>query len=672
MTLAVEALSIAYAAPGGEIGALDQVSLAIARGGAMGLVGESGSGKSTVGLAIMGLLPAEASVRGGAIRFGDRDLLALDADSRRRLRGDRIALVFQDPFTTLNPALRVGEQIGEGLVHHRGRTRAAAREAAIALLGEVGIREPRAVADAYPHQLSGGMRQRALIASALACEPELLILDEPTTALDVTIEAQLLDLLAELRAKRGLSVLLISHNLGVVRRVCESLTVIYAGRVVEQGATAEIFARPAHPYTRGLLAAIPRIGARKTRLASIAGRLPDLGAPLPGCAFAPRCPFAEPACVQEPQRLASHDARLVSCWQAARVASRDWPQGEGTPPASPGAARPEHDATIPVAEAQGASRDFILGGGLAGLRLRGWRPAIARTRVRAVHEVDLAIAPGEVVGLVGESGSGKTTLGRLLLRLVDPTAGRIALAGRDVTVLDQRTLAPMRRHAQIVFQNPDSSLNPRKTIGELIARPLQRFAIVPPDRIAHRVAELLDLVRLPASYVARYPHQLSGGEKQRVGIARALASEPDFVVCDEPVSALDVSVQAAIVNLLAELRERLRVAYLFISHDISVVAHLADRIAVMYRGGLVEIGPADRVLSPPFHPYTEALLSAVPRLDGAPAARIRLREESSLADPARGCSFAGRCPRRIGTICDTTAPAMRAHAEGHRIACHLD
>ncbi|MBL8670654.1 MAG: ABC transporter ATP-binding protein [Alphaproteobacteria bacterium] len=665
-TLQVRDLTIRYRTPTGTITALDSISLAIPKGGALGLVGESGSGKSTVGLALMGLLPSEAQVAGGQLLLDGSDLLALDPEARRRMRGPKLALVFQDPFTALNPSLRVGAQIGEGLVHHRGISVSAGLDAARRLLAEVGISDPAAVADAYPHQLSGGMRQRALIASALACEPELLILDEPTTALDVTIEAQILDLLEGLRAKRGLSLLFISHNLGVVRRVCDRIAVIYAARVVEQGPTAAVFARPAHPYTKGLLAAIPRLSERRGRLAAIPGRLPDLAAPPPGCIFAARCPFAEPACIAERMPMREDGERAARCRRLDAVGAAPWPVAAP----APHAARAE--AGAPIVSARGLAKTFHLRRGLAALRWQGGRIVHRPVFVRALDGVDLDVAPGEVLGLVGESGCGKTTLGRTLLRLVEPSAGTIRIDGRDVTGLDARAMLPVRRMAQIVFQNPDSSLNPRKTVRELIGRPLVRFGLAAPGDVAARVAALLDLVQLPASYAERYAHQMSGGEKQRVGIARAIATEPKFLVCDEPVSALDVSVQASIVNLLADLRDRLAVAYVFISHDISVVAHLADRIAVMYRGRIVETGPTAAVLAPPYHPYTAALLSAVPDVDAPKRDRIRLKGEIAAPTGSQGCVFESRCPRRIGDVCATAMPPTRAPAPGHAIACHLE
>ena len=602
--LTIDDLTVRYRTPAGEIEALTSVSLAVAKGSTLALVGESGSGKSTVALAAMGLLPAEGRVAGGRILIERDDVLTMTPAARRALRGTRMSLVFQDPFSVLNPSLRIGEQVGEALVHHRGFTRAAAHARAVELLDEVGIVDPARVARAYPHELSGGMRQRALIAGALAPEPELLILDEPTTALDVTIEAQILDLLETLRDRRGLTMLFISHNLGVVRRIADEVAVLYAGEVVEQGRTGEVLRAPMHPYSKGLLAAIPRLAQEKRALAAIPGRLPDLRVPPAGCRFAARCPFATPESAA-PQALIDLGERRVRCANVRTLRDVAWPVEAHSPRATVAS------AATTIVDVQGVSKSFSQASGF----VRGLIPRFRRIELKAVDDVSLTIAAGEVLGLVGKSGSGKTTLGRTILRLIEPSAGTIAIAGEIVTGKPQRALEPMRRAAQIVFQNPDSSLNPRKTVRELLGRPIARFGLAPKAEIPARIAALLDLVRLPAHYADRYAHQMSGGEKQRIGIACALATNPRFIVCDEPVSALDVSVQAAIVNLLTDLRDRLGVAYLFISHDISVVAHLADRVAVMHRGKIVEVGPADTIMRVPQHPYTRRLLDAVPRLD---------------------------------------------------------
>jgi len=657
--LRVSNLSVAYPAGAGWLRAIDDVSFDVAEGRALGVVGESGSGKSTSALAVLGLLAPEARVESGAAQFKGESLFDLPEAARRNLRGNRISIVFQDPFTSLNPALPVGRQIAEPLVWHKGMDAAAAATEVERLLAEVGIARPREVALAYPHQLSGGMKQRALIATALACSPELLILDEPTTALDVTIEAQILDLLESLRRSRGLSMLYITHNLGVVARICDDVCVLYAGRVVEQGATASVLEAPRHPYTKGLLASLPRVTERKHRLAPIAGRFPDLTAPPPGCIFHPRCSFVLDRCKTEPQVLADG----VRCWRAAELAGERWRVDEDSIPARVGKGEGA------LVEVKDLAKTFQLGGMFDGFQVDfsgGFPLKFDPPKVRAVDGVSLSVSPGEVLGLVGESGCGKSTLGRMLVGLIEPSAGEIRIAGGS----------PQSQHraAQIIFQNPDSSLNPRKTVQSIVGRPLELHDLASGPKVRERVVELLELVRLSAAYLGRYPHQLSGGEKQRVGIARALATSPRFIVCDEAVSALDVSVQAYVLNVLADLRDRLNVAYLFISHDLSVIAHIADRIAVMYRGAIVEDGRTEDVLQPPWHPYTEALLSAIPEVDRAPESkRIRLRGDAvERGEAVKGCRFQHRCPRKIGAICETDTPPVREAAAGHRIACHIE
>ena len=659
--LEVEGLDIRYATARGTLVAVDDVSFSIPHGRALGLVGESGSGKSSILLALLGLLGSEATVAARALRFMGEDLLRAGA---RIPRGDRIGVVFQDPGAALNPALTVGLQVAEPLMVHRGLARSAARDRAVALLGEVGVRRPADVARAYPHQLSGGMKQRALIAMALSCEPELLLLDEPTTALDVTIEAQILDLLETLRLRRGLSFLFVSHNLGIVERICDELAVLYAGRVIEQGPTETIFCRPRHPYTKGLLGALPRADRGAiTRLVPIPGGLPDLTRPSIGCNFEPRCPFAVPGCAAPQALLVQSDGVAVRCHRAQELIGRSWPN-EQTPPA-----RPRRLTSAPILEADGITKSFRLGGLWSRLRFEQGLPRLEpRREVRAVDHVSIAIHPGEVLGLVGESGSGKSTLARLVLRLLDADEGDLRCQSKPVP---RRPDREFRRLAQIVFQNPDSSLNPRKRVGEILRRPLSLFGQGEGPDLDRRVDRLLDLVRLSSSYRDRYPHQLSGGEKQRVSIARAMASEPDILICDEAVSALDVSVQAAILNLFADLRDELGVAYLFISHDISVIAHLADRVVVMYGGAVMESGPLEHVLRPPYHPYTEALLSAVPLVGSRERSKERVRLAMEAREPGRGCRFAPRCPRRIGAVCDEIPPPTRVPVEGHEIACHI-
>ena len=645
-------LSVAYPTPQGWLQALEDFSVSIAPGEVLGLVGESGSGKSTVVLALLGLLGESAQVAASHILFASEDLQARAPS----LRGRRIGVVFQDTASVLNPAMTIGAQVTEPLRVHRQMDRRAAWARGIALLAEMELPRPAELMHCYPHQLSGGMKQRMVIATALATEPDLLLLDEPTTALDVTVEAQILDLLDRLRAQRGLSMLLVSHNLGIVDRLCDRVAVLYAGRLAESGPVQAVLRQPRHPYTKGLLAALPRPDRPHAgRLAPIPGGLPDLTQPDPGCNFRSRCAFAATGC-DRPQAMPDEGhGHRVRCHRSQEVAGLSWPSADALVAPPPQAAvSPE-----PLIAAEGLVCRFAGGGMLARLTRR------SRGGVLAVNAVSLTVQRGEILGVVGESGSGKSTLGRLLLRLQRADAGSLRFEG--ATVADRPDLA-FRRRAQIVFQNPDTALNPRHSVGTILSRPLSRFGIATGNARAAEIDRLLALVRLPASYAARYPHQLSGGEKQRVGIARALASRPDFLVCDEAVSALDVSVQAAVLNLLRDLRDELGVAYLFISHDIGVIAHIADRVAVMYRGTIVEEGPTADVLHPPYHPYTELLLRSVPVIGGARHTRLPGPDESA-PDPA--CKFAERCPRKLGAICDTVPPPLQSAGPGHRIRCHI-
>jgi peptide/nickel transport system ATP-binding protein len=665
-------LTVEYATQSGPLKALDHVSFSVQAGETLALVGESGSGKSTVALAALGLLGPEAAVS-GSVAVQGRDLSTLSEHERRALRGRVVSIVFQDPFTSLNPALPIGLQVAETLMVHQGLPAEKSRERSIEVLAEVGLPNPVSLLGAYPHQLSGGMQQRVLIAGALICNPALLVLDEPTTALDVTVEARILDLLAEIQRRRQLGMLFITHNLGIVNLIADRVCVLYAGRVAETGPKDAVLTVPAHPYTKGLLASLPRFSgnAGKSGLQSISGRLPDMARLPPGCNFEPRCPFAEKTC-RDPQRLIeAGGAHEVRCWKAGSLRAAPWPVRDEGPMR---ATSPSGGRGHMVAE--NLTKTFT------GDPTSGWTwsrklglpwPQLRRRQVRAVDGVSLEISPGQVLGLVGESGSGKSTLGRLVLRLIEPSSGHVFFDGQEITGLTQARLDAFRKAAQIVFQNPDSSLNPRRTVGEAIARAVKLHTQVPPAGRRAHVEALIERVALPRAYYNRYPHQLSGGEKQRIGIARALAASPALLVCDEPVSALDVSVQATVLNLLTELRDEFGLSYLFISHDLVVVAHISDRIAVMYAGTIVEIGTTAEVLAPPYHPYTETLLSAIPLPDSSAARtqrRPRLEVASNAAHPT-GCPFHGRCPRKLGVICETRAPPRRRLPSGHEIACHI-
>jgi peptide/nickel transport system ATP-binding protein len=530
----------------------------------------------------------------------------------------------------------------------------------------VNLPQPAQVYRRYPHELSGGQQQRIVIAMAFACDPELLLMDEPTTGLDVTTEARILDLIAELRARHGAAILYITHNLGVVARFCDRVAVMYAGELVEDGPVDRVFARPVHPYTRGLLGCVPRLDASKRAapLAAIGGRLPGLLELPPGCIFEPRCPERVPACRERPPAPAA-----VAGGGAVRCHRRDElpPFRLGDAAAAPPDAAPAAGAPG-LLEVDGVRCHYPLRRTLADVVRR-----LAPRAVRAVDGVTLAIGRARTLALVGESGCGKTTLGRAVVGLVQPVGGRIAFAGVDATALARRRARDLRRRVQIIFQNPDATLNPQRTVEATLARPLALFGLGTAAGRATRVRELLRAVHLPETYLGRYPHELSGGERQRVAIARAFAAEPELIVCDEPLSALDVSVQAAVLNLLVELQARTGAGYLFISHDLSVVRYLADRVAVMYMGKLCEVGPVEALFAPPYHPYTEALLSAIPLPDPAAVQRqVRLEGPvPSPVDPGPGCRFQSRCPRKLGSICETEPPPAREAAPGHVIFCHI-
>ena len=665
--LEIRNLTIRYREGESKITAVRDVSFALKPRGSLAIVGESGSGKSSVAGAILNFLGPEAEIS-GAILFEGQDIAGLAPAQRRHMLGRRIGAVFQDPFTSLNPAIRIGRQIAEPMVQHLGLPLTEALRRAETALKEMGIDRASEVARAFPHQLSGGMKQRALIAAALACEPPLLILDEPTTALDVTVEAQILRLLSRLRRDKGITLLFISHNLSVVRRLCDDVAVMYASQLVELGDVHRVLERPAHPYSKGLLASRPPLVAasRQSRLAAIAGQIPATPEPDAGCVFAPRCPFHEPKCSDGPQPMTiTPDGHWVRCWKPDAL--QPWPRQQVTAATKPAFRR--GDALVNATQ---LSKTFDAASGLTTWRLSvaGGRPRVYRQprRVPAVNDVSFSISPGEVLGLVGESGCGKSTLGRLLLQLLRQSAGSVEFDGDDLARLPAQALSPFRKEAQIVFQNVGSSLNPRLSIGEALERPLALFRLAKPRDRTRRVETLLDMVRLPATYRKRFPHQLSGGERQRVAIARALATEPRFIVCDEPVSALDVSVQATIVNLLADLRNAFGLSYLFISHDLAVVAQLSDRIAVMYRGRICEIGTAAEVLAPPHHPYTRMLLASA---EDDEAAEEPAAGGGIAAAAHSGCVFAARCPHKLGPLCDTTPP-LRALSPSHAIACHLD
>jgi peptide/nickel transport system ATP-binding protein len=682
--LQIDDLHVAYLIQERWVDVVRGVSLSIRRGETYGLVGESGCGKSTSAFAVMGYLGRTGRITSGHIYFQGEDLCSKSPDEMRSLTGQHIGMVYQDPQSALNPALRVGKQIAEVVRTHDALEAADAWQRALAMLEKVHMPDPEAVMRRYPHQLSGGMQQRVLIAMALITNPELLIMDEPTTGLDVTTEATVLDLVNELKQTFDSAILYISHNLGVIARVCDQVGVMYAGQLVESGSVDEIFSQPGHPYTLDLLDCVPRLDRHYSGggLRAIGGRVPPPIQLPPGCVYQPRCRFARDRCrLQEPGLLqddgSSHTARCFFTQEVLRTqrgprgddAGNNGPVEETSATGLMSTESPGMQATEePLLTVTDVKKYYGAGG--KGLLHFG----APQRPVKAVDGIGFSMNEGETLSLVGESGCGKTTLGRCLVGLLMPTSGDITFRGVDASRPAAQRPVHLRQALQVVFQNPDSSLNPRYKVGQIISRPLRLFGLKDRRERRRRVIELLKAVRLDASYLERYPAQLSGGEKQRVAIARAFAGAPSLVVCDEAVSSLDVSVQASILNLLMDLKREQDCAYLFISHDLSVVRYISDRIGVMYLGQLMEIGAVDQIFTPPSHPYTEALLSAVPTPD--PRARQEsIRLEGSVPsplDPPRGCPFHTRCPRKVGAICETTAPDWQNAGGGHGIYCHIE
>ena len=663
--LEIAGLGVAYRTRRGEAHAVTGFDLRIAAGEAVGLVGESGCGKSTVAFAIMRHLGANGRITGGAIRFLGRDLLRLDDREMRRLRGAEIAMVYQEATGSLNPTMTVGRQLAEVPIWHEGVDAREARARALALLAEVQLPDPERIYASYPHELSGGQQQRVVIAMALLGAPRLLLLDEPTTALDVTVEAAIVDLVKDLAARRGMALLFISHDLGLVERVCDRIAVMYAGEIVEEAKTERIFRAPRHPYTRALLRALPLAGSDRRRkpLEPIPGSVPSPLAWPTGCRFAPRCPHhLADICDAHPPLLEPDSGHRVRCPRHADIPRSEERQTAPLPEPAIGAS---------VLEVRGLSKSFLLsrGGGVLGRFARG------RRRVQANVALDLDARQGETVAIVGESGSGKSTFARILLGLETADSGAVRFEGRDLAQLPVRGRPrELLARLQMVFQNPFDTLNPSQRVGRQILRALARTGGGGSRReLRRRALALLRAVQLAPDIYDRRPAQLSGGQKQRVAIARAFAGEPALVVADEPTSALDVSVQAAIVRLLADIQLRNRTTLLFISHDLALVRHLADRVVVLYLGRVVEAGPVARVFDPPYHPYTEALLSAAPVPGtGRRARRIILEGDMpSPSDPPSGCPFHPRCHRRLGAICRRESPPLRRLGGGHVLRCHL-
>jgi len=670
--LSVENLAVAYKVRGGEIEAVQDVSFAVHRGESQGIVGESGCGKSTVAWAIVNFLGANGYVKRGSIKFQGQELVGKEGEELRRLRGDQIAMVYQDPMQALNPSMRLGDQMKEVLTVHRGLPDKEAHDKCVDMLERVYMPDAANVMNRYPHQISGGQQQRVVIGMALLNNPALLIMDEPTTALDVTVEAAVLDLIAELRRDFDTAIMYISHNLGVVARVCTKVGVMYAGEMVERATVENIYENPQHPYTQGLMRCVPKLGADKASsiLYPIRGRVPPPNNRPAGCIYAPRCDYARERCRQEHPKLRKIEGTNIyaRCLFSEEIEPEKW-----TPP---------EDMTLPMVGDGGKPAEPILK--LENLRKYYEVPGDSLKdvlgfgeprHVKAVEGATFEVPKSKTLGVVGESGCGKSTLIKTIIGLESSTGGDAEFMGFDITDdIDERD-EQLIQELQMVFQNPDSTMNPSYTVGQQIGRPMERFGTVPKNQIRDEVVRLLRAMRLGEVYYDRLPRQLSGGEKQRVGIARALASHPDLVLCDEPVSALDVSVQAAILNLLLEVQQEFGTTMIFIAHDLSVVRFFSDYVAVMYLGQIMELGPAEAIYQPPYHPYTEALLSAVPIPDPS-AKQKHIRLEGSVPSamaPPQGCRFNTRCPRRHllpdPDIC-LTEPPWKEVGDEHRVFCH--
>ena len=656
----------------GVVRAVDGVTLHVDEGETLGVVGESGCGKTMTALSIMNLLPVGGHIVGGSIQLGGREISDLNPEAMRKVRGNEVGMIFQDPLSSLNPTHTVGRQIAEAVLLHRDVTKKEAYDRAVEVLDLVGLPRARERVGEYPHQFSGGMRQRVMIAMALACEPRLLIADEPTTALDVTIQKQILELIDKLRQRLGMSVILVTHDLGVIAGRADRVVVMYAGRVVETTETAALFANPRHPYTEALFHALPEKSAEtRQRLYSIPGAPPDLVNPPKGCRFAPRCQYATDRCrEQDPVLSGETTAHTYACFypvgEHERTIGGSLVVAEALDASDDGHV-PELRVGDVVLSAQGLVKDFPVTSG-----------ALLRRRVgsvSAVAGVSFEIRRGETLGLVGESGCGKTTIGRMLVGLEKPTAGVIRFAGKDLAKSSGHEYRRERREIQYMFQDSYASLDPRMRAGTILREPLVVQRMGSRKEQLARIKEMLGHVGLPASALERYPHEFSGGQRQRLGFARALMLNPHLIVADEPVSALDVSIQAQVLNMMRDLQRELSLTYLFISHDLAVVRYLSNHIGVMYLGKLVEIGTADEVYLRPAHPYTKGLIESAPTADPeaerAKSHEIISGELPSAIHPPSGCRFRTRCPL-AQEICASVEPELRPHGvSGHLAACHF-
>ena len=666
--LSVENLAVSYMTRSGEVQAVRDVSFEVHKNETFGLVGESGCGKSTVAFSVVQYLGRNGKVTGGRVRFKGRDVSQFSPRELRQLRGSQIAMVYQDPNQALNPSLAIGDQLCEVLEWHKGLKRSEAWSRCMDYLKLVELPDPEVMMKRFSHQLSGGQQQRVVIAMSLLGNPDLLVLDEPTTALDVTVEAGILDLVAKIQQESNMAAVYITHDLGVVARVCDSVGVMYAGEIVERAPVREIFGRPLHPYTRGLIRCLPGMSVKsRGALYSIPGHVVTPDALPAGCSFSPRCRQAEGECPEHhPELQEVEKGRFVRCHTAERLLESVKRMEEfPSEPADLRAVDSQAQETILSVTGLKTYYRYSKSSGLTGF---------GRTRyVKAVDGVTFDVPKGATLGIVGESGCGKSTLARTIVGLEAPTAGSMELLGVDITMPVSARPKDVLRRMRMVFQNPDSTLNPSLTVGYQIGRPLKRTRSVPSDKIKEEVIRFLAAVNLNETYYSRFPFQLSGGEKQRVAIARSVIVNPEVVICDEPLSSLDVSIQAAILNLVVHLQNRMGITVLFISHDLSVVRYIADYVAVMYLGKLCEIAPTEMLYTPPYHPYTEALLSAVPVPDpSVEQKRVRLSGSvPSAIDPPSGCRFHTRCHRNLGDICAEEEPPEHLIKGRHRIYCHL-